>query len=121
MTRHKIIFYKTAISNSNIDIIYEEENFWLSQKKLAELFGTQVPAINKHIKNILEEEELTQSTISKLEIVQFEGTREVKREVEHYSLDMIIYDKFKLIQNKNYQSDFDDSIKELMSKYREGK
>lgn len=89
MTRHKIIFYKTAISNSNIDIIYEEE--------------------------------LTQSTISKLEIVQFEGTREVRREVEHYSLDMIIYDKFKLIQNKNYQSDFDDSVKELMSKYREGK
>ena len=89
MTRHKIIFYKTAISNSNIDIIYEEE--------------------------------LTQSTISKLEIVQFEGTREVKREVEHYSLDMIIYDKFKLIQNKNYQSDFDDSVKALMSKYREGK
>jgi hypothetical protein len=90
MKRHKIVFYKTATSNANIDIVYDEETFWLSQKRLAELFGTQVPAINKHIKNILEDEELTISTISKMEIVQIEGSREVKREVEHYNLDMII-------------------------------
>jgi len=90
MKRHKIIFYKTAISQTNIDIVFSNETFWLSQKKLAELFGTQVPAINKHIKNILDEGELNMSTISKMEIVQMEGSREVKREVEHYSLDMII-------------------------------
>ena len=104
MKRNKIVFYKTATSNANIDIVFDKETFWLSQKRLAELFGTQIPAINKHIKNILEDEELTTSTISKMEIVQMEGSREVKRE--------------KVIQNKNYSSDFDDTVKAFMAKGR---
>ena len=68
----------------------EHETVWASQKQVAQLFGTKVPAINKHIKNILEEEELDFSTISKMETVQLEGKREVKRTVEFYNLDMII-------------------------------
>jgi hypothetical protein len=98
MKRHKIIFYTTPVDNTHIDIIYDNETFWLSQKKLAELFGTQVPAINKHIKNILADEELDSSTISKMEIVQQEGSRQVTRSVEHYNLD------------------FDKSVKALMAK-----
>jgi hypothetical protein len=90
MKRHKIVFYTTPTGKSNIDIVYDKETFWLSQKKLAELFGTGIPAINKHIKNILDDGELDDSTISKMEIVQTEGKREVTREVEHYNLDMII-------------------------------
>lgn len=90
MKRHKIVFYTTPNKQSNIEIIYDKDTFWLSQKKLAELFGTGIPAINKHIKNIIEDEELDNSTISKMEIVQTEGNREVSRTVEHYSLDMII-------------------------------
>ncbi|WP_457745048.1 RhuM family protein [Sulfurimonas sp.] len=66
------------------------ETIWANQKQIAELFGTQVPAINKHIKNILADEELEISTISKMETVQKEGKREVKREVEFYNLDMVI-------------------------------
>jgi len=90
MKRHKIVFYTTPAGKSNIDIVYDKDTFWLSQKKLAELFGTGIPAINKHIKNILDDGELDSSTISKMEIVQTEGNREVSRVVEHYNLDMII-------------------------------
>jgi prophage maintenance system killer protein len=68
----------------------EHETIWANQKQIAQLFGTKVPAINKHIKNILDENELDNSTISKMEIVQIEGKREVKRKVEFYNLDMII-------------------------------
>lgn len=66
------------------------ETIWANQKQIAQLFGTKVPAVNKHIKNILDEEELDDSTISILEIVQVEGRREVKRKVEFYNLDMVI-------------------------------
>ncbi|MDQ7060731.1 MAG: virulence protein RhuM/Fic/DOC family protein [Sulfurimonas sp.] len=68
----------------------EHETVWATQKQVAMLFGTKVPAINKHIKNILAEDELDFSTISKMETIQVEGKREVKRTVEFYNLDMII-------------------------------
>jgi hypothetical protein len=65
---------------------------WLNQKQLAELFGVTVPTINEHIGNIYKEDELNPdpSTIRKFLIVQNEGTREVKREIDHFSLDMIL-------------------------------
>jgi len=64
---------------------------WLTQKAQAELFGVKVPAINKHLKNIFDSGELTpEATISKMEIVRAEGSREVSREVEFYNLDAII-------------------------------
>ncbi len=68
----------------------ENETIWASQKQIAKLFGVKIPAINKHIKNILNDEELDSSSISIMEIVQKEGSREVKREVEFYNLDIII-------------------------------
>ncbi len=68
----------------------EHETIWANQKQIAQLFGTKVPAINKHIRNILDENELDSSTISKMETVQIEGKRKVKRKVEFYNLDMII-------------------------------
>lgn len=68
-----------------------EDTMWLSQKQMAEIFEVEVPAINKHIKNIFESGELSgDSTISKMEIVQEEGTRQVTREIDLYNLDMII-------------------------------
>ena len=55
------------------------ETIWLTQKQIAELFGTEVPAISKHIKNIFSTGDLqAKSTISKMEIVQIEGSRKVK-------------------------------------------
>ncbi|MGB0991171.1 MAG: RhuM family protein [Akkermansiaceae bacterium] len=67
------------------------ETIWLTQKQLSELFDVGVPAINKHLKNIFETGELVEAaTVSKMEIVRLEGTREVKRQVVYYNLDAII-------------------------------
>lgn len=88
---NNILLYSTELGNVNINVTYQNENFWLSQKAIAQLFGVEVPAISKHLANIFETGELQQqSTISILETVQKEGTRNVKRNVEFYSLDAII-------------------------------
>ena len=74
-----------------INVTVEEETLWLTQKELSELFGVTVATINEHIKNIYKEEELTKdATIRKFLIVRQEGKREVKREIEHYNLDLIL-------------------------------
>jgi len=66
------------------------ETIWANQKQIAQLFGTKVPAINKHI-NIYESCELEKdATISILEIVQQDGNRQVKRKVEFYNINIII-------------------------------
>ncbi len=50
----EIIFYQSKDGNTKIEVFYREENFWMSQKKIAELFGVQRPAITKHLKNIFD-------------------------------------------------------------------
>ncbi|TAH00478.1 MAG: cell filamentation protein Fic [Sphingobacteriales bacterium] len=88
---NKIVLYSTNTGSVNINVTYFNDNFWLTQKAIAGLFGVEVPAISKHLANIYETEELKQlSTISILETVQKEGVREVKRKVEFYNLDAII-------------------------------
>ena len=63
----------------------------MTQKAMAELFDVNVPAVSKHLSNIFEDEELIkESTVSKMEIVQKEGNRNIKREQEFYNLDAII-------------------------------
>jgi len=82
---------KVKEKEQGIQVRYENENLWMTQKAMAELFDVNVPAINKHLNNIYDEEELNrESTISKTETVQQEGNRNVKRNVEFYSLDAII-------------------------------
>ncbi len=74
-----------------LKVSVDEETIWLTQKQLGELFEVTVPNINMHIKAIYKEGELLENrTIQKYLIVQQEGNREVKREIEHYNLDMII-------------------------------
>lgn len=69
----------------------QDENIWLTQVQLAQVFQTTRQNIGQHIKNIYEEKELEPSaTIKKFFIVQTEGDREVSRNIEHYSLDMVI-------------------------------
>jgi len=86
-----IIFYNTPTGEVKIEVIFNDETFWLTQKRMAELFGVEVPAINKHLSNIYETGELNEkATISILETVQPEGSRMVKRNVEFYNLDAII-------------------------------
>jgi hypothetical protein len=84
-------FFIAEDGKTKIAVRFERETVWLSQKYLAELFGKDVRTINEHILNILEEKELApEATIRNFRIVQFEGSRQVDRSVEHYSLDMIL-------------------------------
>jgi hypothetical protein len=88
---NEIIFYTAPDGAVHIEVLFQNETFWLSQKKMADLFGVEVPAISKHLNNIYDTGELIkEATISILETVQQEGTRNVKRSVEFYNLDAII-------------------------------
>jgi len=83
--------YKSPNEEFKVEVILHNETVWLTQKRMAELFDVNVPAISKHIDNIYTEGELEKkSTISILETVQKEGNREVKRNLEFYNLDVII-------------------------------
>ena len=91
MKESEIIFYTGPSGAVKVEIRYEAETFWLTQKKLSELFGVEVQTINYHLKEIFKSGELSEkSTIRKIRIVQREGTREVSREVDFYNLDAII-------------------------------
>ena len=68
---HELIFYKPPTGEQRIEVVYEDENFWMTQKALADLFAVGIPAINKHLKNIYETGELDpEATLSKMEIVR---------------------------------------------------
>lgn len=87
----QFILYNLPDNSGSVQAYMENETLWLTQKAMAQLFGVGVPAINKHITNIYQEGELlSEATISKMEIVQHEGNRQVKREHTFYSLDTII-------------------------------
>lgn len=89
--QNKIVIYKDKSGNTQIDVRIEKETLWLAQKQIAELFDVQKAAVSKHINNIYKDNELNQkSTVSKMETVQKEGSRIIKRVVEYYNLDMII-------------------------------
>lgn len=88
---NEIVICQRLDNQMQVEVRFDEDTVWLSQKQIAEVFGTEVPAINKHIKNILHTGELLrEGTISKMEIVRKEGKRKVKRTLEVYNLDMII-------------------------------
>lgn len=88
---NNIILYENESGKIKVDVRFENENFWLTQKAMAALFGVEVPAISKHLNNIYETDELQkESTISILETVQLEGNRNVKRSLEFYNLDAVI-------------------------------
>jgi len=87
----EIIIYETDSGSGQIEVKLENDTVWLTQRQIADLFGTEVPAISKHISNIFKVNELEESaTVSKMEIVQKEGKRAIKRAVDHYNLDMIV-------------------------------
>ncbi len=91
MNTKDIIIYTDNVGDIRVETLIKDETIWLTQKNMAELFGVGTPAIAKHIKNILDTNELEEnSTISILETVQKEGKREVKRKQKYYNLDMII-------------------------------
>ena len=87
----RFLIYKSEEEELAVNAVVKDESVWLTQKGMAELFAVEVPAISKHLANIYAEGELTQAaTVSKMEIVQTEGTRHVRRQVDFYNLDAII-------------------------------
>ena len=87
---YEIIKFEDGDFSLDVNVSPNEETVWLTQTQIAELFDVNVPAINKHVKHILSSYELDNSTISKMEIVRFEGERAIKRKIKIYNLDMII-------------------------------
>jgi hypothetical protein len=94
MTNHsanEIILYQSPDGSTCLEVNLYEDTIWLAQSQLAELFDVNVPAVSKHVRNILESGELDAlATVSKMERVQIEGERKVKRSQVLYNLDMII-------------------------------
>lgn len=85
----------TGDNEESIEVRYEDENIWLTQKMLATLYNVSISAINQHVKKIYSDKELDEkTTIKNFLIVQKEGNREVTRNVAHYNLQMIIAIRF---------------------------
>ena len=81
----------------SIEMHYEDDNIWLTQKMMATLYDVDVRTINEHIKKIYSDSELEEdATIRNFRIVQTEGSRQVTRDVKHYNLQMIIAVGFKV-------------------------
>ena len=90
----EILLYQNGAEKEVVNVIFHDENFWLTQKGMAELFGVKVPAISKHLKNIFLDEELDETmVVSKMEITTPHGAIEGKtqtNEANFYNLDAII-------------------------------
>ncbi len=87
----QFVLYNLDQEDVKVKVAIQDETIWLTQRGMAELFGVNIPAISKHLSNIYEEGELQESTtVSKMEIVQTEGTRQVTRNVDFYNLDAVI-------------------------------
>lgn len=96
--------YVAAAGENGVELRYEDENIWLTQKMLSVLYGVSTSAINQHIKKIYEDKELEEkSTIKNFLIVQEEGKRKISRNVIHYNLQMIIAVGFKVDNERAIQ------------------
>ena len=139
----EFLIFTSQHGEDSIEVKVYEENVWLTQKLISELFAVDITTVNEHLKNIYKVNELEEnSTIGKFPIVQKEGKRDVKREVNFYNLDAIIsvgyrvnskkatqfrqwatrilkefalsrFEKYRVIQDKIYVSDFDKLMGDL--------
>jgi len=90
MEKNEIVLFETKDKSVSIPVTVENETVWLNRNQMADLFDRDVKTIGKHINNALREELERETTVAKIATVQLEGEREVVREIEHYSLDVII-------------------------------
>ena len=96
--------YTASVGESGVEMRYEDEDIWLTQKMMAALYDVNVRTINEHIKKVIADFELEEdSTIRKFRIVQTEGNRQVNRAVNHYNLQMIIAVGFKVNSERAVQ------------------
>ena len=90
-TKPQIAIYQAFGNERKIRVRIEDENVWLTQKLIAELFNVDVQTVNEHLVNIYLERELDEnSTVRSFRIVQKEASREVSRDIKHYNLDTIL-------------------------------
>lgn len=88
---NEILLYTDETGKMNVNVRFAEEDVWVTQVQLAEVYATTRQNIGQHIENIYKDNELPrEATIKKFFIVQTEGNRQVKREIDHYNLDVII-------------------------------
>jgi len=88
---NQIVFYQSPDGSVNVEVLFADENIWLTQKKMAELFDTTAQNITQHIKNIYKDKEIEeQATCKDFLQVQTEGMREIERNMAFYSLEVII-------------------------------
>ena len=91
MQQGEILLYDNGGQKECVSVVFRDETFWLTQSGMAELFDCSTDNISLHLKNIYGEEELTQeATTEKISVVRQEGTRQVRRTLDHYNLDAII-------------------------------
>jgi hypothetical protein len=118
--------------DDGIEVRVADETVWLTQPLIAELFQTSVPNISMHLRGIYEAGELrAESTLKEFLTVRTEGTRQVKRSLEYYNLDAIIavgfrvnsaravqseseFEKYRIVQDRLFESDFDRHIKKAL-------
>jgi len=94
----------TGDNEQSFEMRYQDENVWLTQKMMAALYDVEVHTVNEHIKKVFADSELTEeATIRNFRIVQTEGSRQVSRDVKHYSLQMIIAVGFKVNNDRAVQ------------------
>lgn len=87
----EFLIFQTEGQENGVQVVYQDETIWATQKAIAELFDVKVSTVNEHLKNIFREGELQEEpTIRKIRIVQQEGNRQVEREPQFYNLDAII-------------------------------
>lgn len=94
----------TGNAQSSVEMRYEDENLWLTQKMMATLYDVSVPAVSQHLKRIYADNELErEATVKQYLMVQTEGERDVQRKVDHYSLQAIIAVGFKIENERAVQ------------------
>lgn len=94
----------TGENPSRVELRYEDENIWLTQRMMAELYGVDVRTVNEHIRKIYDDNELSEpATVRNFRIVQTEGSRQVTRDTKHYNLQMIIAVGFKVNNERAVQ------------------
>jgi hypothetical protein len=87
----KILIYQNEKGDTKIDVYFQEDTIWMTQKAMCELYQVAKSSVSEHVSNILAEGELdAASTVRKFRTVQTEGSRQVARERDYYNLDMIL-------------------------------
>jgi prophage maintenance system killer protein len=101
---NKIVIYQSKDGKTQLDVKLEGETVWLNRQQMAELFGRDIKTIGKHINNALKEElKDEEATVAKFATVQLEGDREVTRQIEYYSLEMVTSVGYRVKSNRGVQ------------------